>query len=414
MLSDSIVVGIYGIQGVGKSHVLKQIDTERFEWRVLDGSQLIREYLDSNGRSMEDFHNMIPSEKGAVRQAAILSAKTKPGISLIAGHCSFPNQIEAGSNESITFNDVFTSADGEVYDHIICIEKSPDKVFEQIQGDSERKRPQLSIDELSMWMEHEKALLKAKCLEHGISLDIVYMTNEKDHQEILNLVLKKVEAHASLTASQKSEQALVASIHAIPDADVYLLIDGDGTLCPQDTGTLFFEQVKSLDVFQPLKKIFKRYDSYKFQAFWEVAMLYSNALPEQEYIALCDEIGREHVQVHLAWKAFLEQLPSNVHPVLVSASIREVWQAMQARHVEGNSDGLGRMSIIAGNNLLLHPYIVEDDNAKALVAKTLRKLHGGCRILCFGDSGEPSFIIDIIHPPRVYIVTDTNIWCLLE
>ena len=175
----------------------------------------------------------------------------------------------------------------------------------------------------------------------------------------------------------------------VPAADVYLLIDGDRTLVPQDTGTLFFDQVSTLKVPNPLKKIFKRYDNYTFQAFWEVAILYSNVLSLDEYNSLCKKIGSEQVHVYEAWNSFLDGLPSNVHPIIVSSSIREVWLAMQLLHIEkqGQSSGLGRASVIAGNSLSLHSYII-DNHAKALVAKELRRLHCGCIIVGFGDSGE--------------------------
>ena len=138
---------------------------------------------------------------------------------------------------------------------------------------------------------------------------------------------------------------------------------------------------------QPLKEIFMRYEHYTFQAFLEVSILYSKVVSSDEYIRLCEKIGREEVCIFHAWKEFLDSIPSYVHPIIVSSSIREVWQSMKSFHIEqhGQSSGLGRASVIAGNNVSLHPYVV-GDTSKALVAKTLRKLHGGCQIISFGDS----------------------------
>ena len=128
-------------------------------------------------------------------------------------------------------------------------------------------------------------------------------------------------------------------------------------------------------------------------------MLYSTVLTSGQYISLCKKIGREQVCVYQAWIFFLDQIPSYVHPIIVSSSIIEVWLAMQSYHIEchGQSSGLERMSVIAGNNLSLHPYLV-DDTAKALVVKTLRKLHGGCRVIGFGDSGRTTHSISyLVH-----------------
>ena len=393
---SGIVVGIYGIQGVGKSHVLKRIASQRCEWRVVDGSQLVREELERRGTTMEQFETDMPaSDKADVRRRALEHAKLVPGVTLVAGHCSFPRRGREGVEGSIAFSDVFTPADGNSYSHVIYVETSPEKVFDQVRNDQERTRRQLSIDELRKWMEHEKETLAAKCREHDISYDIFRLgEDETAHEEdLLSLIVRRAVIPRSVVAGNESERALVASIaEEIPEKDVYLLIDGDGTLCAQDTGAMFFEQasVPSLPP-EPLKHIFQRFEQYTFQAFWEVAMLYTNVLSKSEYTSLCKKVGAKQVQVFEAWREFLNQLPSNVHPILVSCSIREVWLAMQSNEIEnhGQSSGFGRMTVIAGNTLL-HPYLV-DDYAKFLVATTLRNLHGGCHIISFGDSGEVPF-----------------------
>lgn len=171
-----------------------------------------------------------------------------------------------------------------------------------------------------------------------------------------------------------------------------------------DTGTIFFSQLDLDDgTTQPLKMIFKRHDHYTFQAFWEVAMLYSlvHSRSSDQYALLCQEIGREQVRVYEAWRTFLDDLPSNVHPIIVSSSIREVWLAVLEQY--GETSGVGKMSVIAGNTLT-HPYIV-DTQAKALVAKTLRKLHGGCRIISFGDSGVSSKSCAFVPLPILFELT---------
>ena len=217
-----------------------------------------------------------------------------------------------------------------------------------------------------------------------------------DCQDLIKLIVEKVVAPAANAAKVKSEQGLRAAIQAeIPESDVYLLIDGDRTLCPQDTGSLFFDQIKTFGSEDPLKQIFKRYDEYTFQAFWEVAMLYDKAVPRTEYLRLSKMIGRDSVHMCQAWRSFLLAIPRTVHPILVSCSNREVWQAMLAKAASngggGDSDGISRASIIAGNNVSLHSYLV-DGNAKAIVARELRKNNGGCRILSFGDSGTLSIL----------------------
>ena len=256
---SGVVVGVYGVQGVGKSHVLTQIGADRIEWRIADGSQLIKEVLDARGQTMEQFNDIPPEDKAAVRRSAIEMAKSKPGVSLIAGHGSFPAKSGGG------FDDVFTPADGEAYDMIIYIHKDPEKVVDQVKNDVQRVRTEHSLDTVQSWMDHEKKLLEVKCAEYGIVFDTLCLDGQNGYRDLVRLILDGV-VHAYVEASRAaSERALIAAASSIPEADVYLLIDGDGTICPQDTGMLFYQHVGECVDSEPLKAIFQRYDSYKFQ-----------------------------------------------------------------------------------------------------------------------------------------------------
>jgi adenylate kinase len=244
MLSESIVVGLYGIQGVGKSYLLKQIAKERIEWLIVDGSQLIRDVLHAKNLTMEHFEkHMSPAEKANVRKEAIKSVKKKPGVVLIAGHCSFPCSEELGGDESIQFNDVFTEADGSVYDLIVYLEKPVSEVRDQVQNDKERVRSFYSSDILQKWVDHEKSVLEVKCMEHDIRFRVFCPDASKDHHSLISMIVDMLVVPACAKAKEISEQELIASIKQdIPDADVYLLIDGDGTLCAQDTGEAMHSQ----------------------------------------------------------------------------------------------------------------------------------------------------------------------------
>lgn len=383
-ISESIVIGVYGISGVGKSHALAKIATDRIEWRCADGSQIIEERLKEHGKTMDYFQNtMTPSQKAAVREEVIHSVRKSPGVTVIAGHCSFP------TGSSPEFKDIFTSADGMSYDAIFYLEKPPSVIFNQRKRDSYRTRQDLPIDFLQRWIDHEKVVLEDKCAKFDILFEVVPCNNTDDCQDLIRRILQSVVAPAASAAKFKSEEALRAAIQAdIPKADVYLLIDGDRTLCAQDTGCLFFDQIKTKGPDDPLKQIFKRYDDYTFQAFWEVAMLYAGAIPPQEYLRLSEKIGRDSVHMYQAWKSFLLSLPRTVHPILVSCSNREVWKTM----LTNTDSAVRRMSIIAGNNISMHSYLI-DDSAKAIVARELRKHSAGCRIISFGDSGKFSIVV---------------------
>lgn len=236
MLAESIVVGVYGIQGVGKTYLLKMIAQERIEWSYVDGSELIRDALRKKDMNMDDFRMMSSLEKAVVRKKAIESVKKKSGLTLIAGHCSFPSD-EVDIDGSVQFNDVFTHADGATYDLIIYLEKPIDHVLDQIKNDKHRVRGTYTKDTLQRWVEHEKMVLKTNCREHGIEYREFNFGEAGDHQKLISLIVDEVIVPACKRANQLSELNLVDSVkRTIPAADVYLLIDGDGTLCAQDSG----------------------------------------------------------------------------------------------------------------------------------------------------------------------------------
>ncbi|CAB9526629.1 Inherit from ascNOG: Conserved hypothetical protein [Seminavis robusta] len=406
-LSAGVVVGLYGISGCGKSRALQDMKDERMEWRCLEGSQVIRDVLETQGRAMDDFQtSMTDGEKLATREEAAKDIQEYPGVTIVAGHCSFPVEKPDGT---VAFEDVFSASDGETYDAIFYLVKPADLVAQQRRHDTGRARKELSVQALTAWMEHETAHLREKCQQHGIYFEVVEQDTCDDcHQGLINRIVEEVVTPAAAKVRIKSENALRAAIRAdIPDADIYLLIDGDRTLCRQDTGMLFFD--KATPDKSPLRKIFERYDEYTFQAFWEAAMLYERVVSQSEYRQISDELGQDSVEVFDKWVDFLKRIPEGVQPVLVSCSNREVWRTVLDRATRDDDDqianGLKRMCIIAGNHVSLHSYVV-DDNAKAIVASELRKKSCGCRIVAFGDSALDVPMLKASD--RAYVVVDSR------
>ena len=146
-LSDALVVGLYGVSGVGKSRAMADMSKERIEWRCLEGSQKIRDVLSAQGLNMDDFqHNMTEDEKTAIRKKAAESIRKEPGVSIVAGHCSFPVEFKRGQNSSsVVFDDVFTQSDGHTYDAIFYLDKPAELIALQRQKDGARKRLDLSL-----------------------------------------------------------------------------------------------------------------------------------------------------------------------------------------------------------------------------------------------------------------------------
>ena len=376
MNSSKQVIGVYGVSGCGKSYALSKAKKHAPEWRCLDGSELIEVVMRKEGLEggIAAFKKMNRAEKERVRLQATSILGDFQGITLVAGHASF--LTESG------FDDVFTNGDGAVYDFIVLLETSTQTIVDQRRNDSSRTREDLCTHQIQAWMDHERKVLQGKCQEFDIDLHILANPND-----LVDLIRGTVLPRVVTKARRQSEKALQEAVQRIPHAQVYLLIDGDRTLSPTDTGKLMVEtvQVQSQNgsehqtkEYDSAKSIFKRYNDYCFQPFLEVAMYFNIAVQHETYGKMAATIASQ-TSVHDEWLCFLRNLPSNTQPILVSSGVPEIWKRVVQLH------GID-MPVIAGCNVGLHPYIV-DSNAKTAVAVMLRDRSARNVIFSFGDSG---------------------------
>lgn len=379
------VVGLYGISGSGKSRALSLLRDARPEWCCLEGTQVIEDVLKVRGESLTDFRAMEDATKAQIRKSAIQVIQERRGMTIVSGHCSFPE--DSANKEEILFRNVFSEGDGETYDAILYLDRDVDTIYSQRHQDNEcsrRTRPDLHVSILKKWILYEKQILENMCKQHGIYFALIPDTEGSECiDDILSLVAEHVLAPKIANARVASEVNLKKVLGTLPSANMYLLIDGDRTLVEQDTGMVFLENMilPSVSNGDPLKQIFQRHPGYNFASFFEVAMYYANIMPTQEYQELSARIGRDLIEIQDQWVKFLDNLPADVHPIIVTSGNREVYEELIRR-----TPSLARKaSLVAGNHIHLHEYLV-DSNAKGMVVHELRKLHGGCKILSFGDS----------------------------
>ena len=315
---------------------------------------------------------MSEEEKTKVRERAIVHIQSlaEGRVAIIAGHFSFPH-VNADTG-GLSFVNAFSQGDGQTYDAILYLKKDVSQVHEQRTRDSitgKRTRTSLSQKELEDWMKHEEVQLEQVCEANGISFHV--LPPEVDGEAMETLIYDKCILPMVQKAETDSHRALISAVQDIPEADTFLLLDGDRTLWDGDTGKLFFGTVSSQQ-----KAIFQRRKAYQFVSFWESAMLFTHHL---DYEEKCKKLSDE-LRLYNGWIDLLGNLPPSVLPILVTSGVREIWAgALEKVNIS--------MPIVAGNHLGRHSYIVDKD-AKAIVARELRKVHPGCHILAFGDSGK--------------------------
>ena len=327
------VVGVYGVSGAGKSRLLLGLAERRPEWQTVEGSDAIATAMEEHGGGgLEAFKRF--ESKHLVRAEAIKHiARECNGLTLVAGHFSFPDGV--GCYESC-----FTAADAEVYDAVVYIDHlSSAELLTQREDDVKRSRPAMTASELGKWIEYEGEHLRRRCESAGIEFmstrELLLQAQSSEGGtarsppqliDVLEATLV-VTLEKSLKAKEsQSHQALLRVVAQLPDAQCYLLIDGDRTMCFEDTSRTFFDMLASPYgpcTFANLQSIFKRHEAYCFQAFAEAAMLYAR-LPDSEYASHA-RVTAQSINLYPEFVELLCSLPRCVHAVLVTAGIRELW-----------------------------------------------------------------------------------------
>ncbi|HRI33063.1 MAG TPA: HAD family hydrolase [Saprospiraceae bacterium] len=153
---------------------------------------------------------------------------------------------------------------------------------------------------------------------------------------------------------------------------VFIIIDGDRTLIPDDSTIFFF---KYLDLeFNDLKIIFQKY-GYSFEAFHNVALYYSK-IEKEKYTNACN-FSADSVEIYPEFKFFIHSVKEIAELILITSGIKQIWKSI----IDKNS--IEFMHLIGGNYFPEDSFIV-DRNAKGIIANALRK--AGKTVFAFGDT----------------------------
>ncbi|KAL8869077.1 MAG: hypothetical protein Q9174_004542 [Haloplaca sp. 1 TL-2023] len=372
-----IVVGLYGVPGTGKTYLLEQLRQElgEVEFAFYEGSQVIDKLVPDG---LNAFKTMEEHEKVVWRQQAIQSIReeciTSRRLGLVAGHLMFWDD-----EEQETPTKVCTQADLAIYSHIIYLDFAAEIVLQRRLNDTGRNRPVVSASHLRKWQNEEKMEFRRVCYEHQILFSLV--TGQSPFSTKISDLLhdfKKHTEHHNLRVATSRLDKVVSEPYWQPN--LILMIDGDKTLTPQDTGMLFWKQVAQKQSMPgkelALKTLFGNM-GYTYLAFRQ-AMLLHEEIAEEDYDELCADVASE-VQIHADFVSLLQCAATRVGvgAVLVSCGLRRVWKKVLER--EGLSDSV---DIIAAGRLG-DGYVITPNTKGALVSH-LQDEHG-IEVCAFGD-----------------------------
>lgn len=377
----------YGVQGSGKSHLLnelkKSLDAEDFSF--FEGAELLRRFIPGDPKEF----NLLPeAQKTHARRHAIeatsFNCSVSKTIGVVSGHYNF---VDAKGHEDI----VWTESDQKVFTHILYLYVDPEVIQKRRESDESRSRHQIPTKQLQHWQDLEMSGLCNICYANGIIFSVIRDPSTKALDE--NAVKEDtvhIQAKTILQVISTSEETNLAHVKADVDKivevgnpigrkpETMLVLDGDGTLCSEDTGMMFWEKSGADNPKWPhrLKSIFGGPLGYTYHAFLQAMLLYQEFHPET-YKKMCREVANQ-VVLHPQISKLLGRVKQERYAgaIVVTCGLKQVWEYVLERH---------RLPLkVVGGGRAADGYVVTAE-VKAAVVDYLKQKYN-MFVWAFGDS----------------------------
>jgi uracil phosphoribosyltransferase/phosphoserine phosphatase/adenylate kinase len=377
--SEVKVIGLYGIPGSGKTTLLNELkqhlDHERFSFH--EGSEVIANVTPGG---LDAFHGLGPQAQERLRELAIENIyednRTNKTTAIVTGHFMFFR--EHGILEDV----VCTDSDMAIYTHIVYLNIPATMLEERCSNDVAKRRKPVSADLLSRWQQTEIVRLRTLCRKHNILFAVVGVDQISRH--MVTSLIRDFDLHNEIHNDEQVVSKLDQAVTSKFDlAETILIIDGDKTITPLDTGAMFWTQVapkeeageKSL----LLKTLFSSPLGYSYTAFRQAMLLCEEFTSDEVYETICHHVASDTV-IHPEFLSLLQVVASmtSVGAIIVSCGLRRVWEIVLQKFDLQNT-----VEIIAGGRIA--DGLVVTAETKASIVYHLQSHHQ--RSVCaFGDS----------------------------
>ncbi|KAI1430537.1 uracil phosphoribosyltransferase-domain-containing protein [Xylaria sp. CBS 124048] len=369
-----IIVGIYGIPGSGKSHLLKELQLQFYHQPFLffEGSRVIDDLIDGG---LPRFMKLPDDEKSMWRRKAIESIRESCAnsgkVGVVAGHLMFWTEGDAAGKS------VYTPEDLKHYTHILYLEVDADLIVQRRLGDKEKTRPPTSVHHLREWQRTEIAVLSEICPNHDI---LLYRLSTQDQlrSQPLASILRDFGYHSEAYNLKCAEAQLDKLIRAQPGGSM-LVFDGDRTLAEEDTGEMFWSTSSQGEIgARRLRSLFSSPMGYTYRAFRQAMLMYEEVASEEDFDSICTAVASA-VTVHPDLVLLLRKATSQrrVDALVMTCGLRRVWEKVIGRI------GLAGLVRVIGSGRVSDGFVVTPAVKAALVCRMKDVYHK--HVWAFGD-----------------------------
>lgn len=212
------------------------------DFAFYDGSTMIARVTEGG---LAAFQAMSPEKQTDLRNLAIHTIRQecveKGRIGVVAGHYMLY------SNKRQTPEIVATANDLNTFTHILYLDVPAEIVAQRRRDDHSKQRGHIHIDRLQDWKVKEQGALRSVCRENNILFSILSGLASTLVMDVCTM-LRDFQRHAKDRASSKKVEKITQKwFQSAPNhLETVMVLDGDKTLAPFDTGTMFWQVAKTM------------------------------------------------------------------------------------------------------------------------------------------------------------------------